>query len=136
MLYDLLNSGYGNDKNYNCSEKILYGSNEVYNLGLDNNSLKVSYCFGGGMAIESICGAITGSLMVLGILLKNNVHKEEMKKIVRNFMAEYEKEMGDVSCGPLKEKYYNENTNCKDVIVMAAKLLDNTIKNLKKQHII
>lgn len=133
-MYDLLNSGYGNDKNYNCCEKILYGSNEVYNLGLDSNSLNVSYCFGGGMAIESICGAITGSLMVLGILLKNKVQKDEMKKIVKNFMSDYEKEMEDVSCGPLKQKYYNEDTHCKDVIVTAAKILDKTIINLKTQY--
>ena len=57
MLYDLIMNDFGKEEDYNCAEKILYGANKVYNLGLSKEALKLSAAFGGGMGIESTCGA-------------------------------------------------------------------------------
>jgi len=48
-LYEYLSSGFGKAEDLNCAEKILYGANEIYDLGIDKNDLKMAAGFGGGM---------------------------------------------------------------------------------------
>ena len=52
MLHELLKNGFGKDRDFNCAEKMLYGANEAYRLGLSPEALKLAAGFGGGMAIE------------------------------------------------------------------------------------
>src|SRR5665647_1462580 len=81
MLRTLILQGYGEKEDLNCAEKILYGANQVYHLGLDQQALKMVAGFGGGMAIESVCGALTASIMVLGYLfIKKNAHESSRIK--------------------------------------------------------
>ena len=68
MLKELIQDGYGIKDDLNCAEAILYGANQVYHLNLNPDSLKLAAAFGGGMAIESVCGVLIASLMVLGKL--------------------------------------------------------------------
>lgn len=56
----------GSCGNYNCAQAVLVPTWEA--LGLDHDTgKKLSQNFGAGMKLGSICGAITGGLMVLGI---------------------------------------------------------------------
>jgi C_GCAxxG_C_C family probable redox protein len=49
-----------------CSQAILSVYGEL--LGLDRNTaLRIASGFGGGMRLGSICGAVTGAIMVLGL---------------------------------------------------------------------
>lgn len=61
MLLDLLKSGFGKASQYteeeklrfggvnlNCCERILYGANQAYGLGLSDQALRVAAPFGGG----------------------------------------------------------------------------------------
>lgn len=130
MLYDLIMNGYGIEEDFNCAEKLLYGANQVYNLGLDDNALKVSAGFGGGMAIDSVCGALTASVMVLGLLfVKNNAHEStRIKTLTQELFATYRKEMQDIHCGPLKASYRTPEIQCKNVIAKAAQILDHIIE--------
>ena len=68
MLAELIESGFGNSEDFNCAEKILYGANQAYQLGLNKDALKLSAGFGGGMGIGDTCGALTASVMVLSLL--------------------------------------------------------------------
>ncbi|NMA95218.1 MAG: hypothetical protein GX974_04175 [Clostridiales bacterium] len=128
-LYKLLESGYGDIEDLNCAEKILYGANKVYNLGLDKNALKLSAGFGGGMGIESVCGALTASIMVLSYLFVENVAHEStrIKNLSRELFDRYEKKMGYIDCTPLKYDYRTEIEGCHWVILEAAKILDEII---------
>jgi C_GCAxxG_C_C family probable redox protein len=130
MLYELLKDGYGKDQDFNCAEKILYGANEVYQLGLNKEALKMAAGFGGGMAIEDVCGALTASLMVLGrLFVKNNAHEStRVKDLTKELLASYRKEMGEIDCAPLKVKYRTEEIQCRDVILKAAEILDLIVK--------
>lgn len=134
MLYELLKDGYGNAQDYNCAEKILYGANEVYQLGLDKEALKMAAGFGGGMAIEDICGALTASIMVLGkLFVKNNAHEStKIKNFTKELLELYRKEMGEIDCAPLKAKYRTEEIKCRDVILKAAEILDGIVMREKK----
>ena len=130
MLSTLILQGYGNEEDLNCAEKILYGANQVYNLGLDKRALKMSAGFGGGMAIGSVCGALTAAVMVLGVLfVQNNAHESSrIKDLEKELFADYEKAMGNIHCEPLKAKYRTEELQCKNVIVKAAEVLDRIIE--------
>ncbi len=54
------------NQKYHCSQTIL--GSFAADLGLDlKTAFKISTCFGGGMRQGSVCGCITGSLLVLGM---------------------------------------------------------------------
>lgn len=126
MLYELLKNGYGKDQDFNCAEKILYGANEAYRLGLSNEALKMAAGFGGGMAVEDVCGALTASIMVLGrLFVKNNAHEStRIKDLTKELLESYRLKMGTIDCAPLKSKYRTEEIGCRDVILRAAEILD------------
>ena len=125
MLKELIQDGYGIKDDLNCAEAILYGANQVYHLNLNPDSLKLAAAFGGGMAIESICGV----LMVLGKLFVPDVaHKHpEIKELSKELFNTFEKEMGDILCKPLKDNYRTEEKKCRDVILKAAEILDKIV---------
>ncbi len=51
---------------YNCAQSVLVPFAEK--AGLDPEAaLKLSACFGSGMNMGSVCGAVTGGLMALGL---------------------------------------------------------------------
>lgn len=125
MLKDLILNGYGKEQKYNCAEKILCGANEAYNLGLDKEALKLAAGFGGGMGIESVCGALTASIMVLSKLFVENIaHESKIKEITSEFLNRYENEMKSIGCAQLKGMYRDELKGCEDIIIKAAEVLD------------
>lgn len=130
MLVDLIQQGFGEKEDLNCAEKILQGANLAYNLGLDKEALKLAAGFGGGMAIEDKCGALTASIMVLGrLIIKEKAHEStKIKELTQELFQEYRKEMGHIDCAPLKEMHRTEELKCRNVILKAAELLDRVIK--------
>lgn len=134
MLTDLIKNGYGEKEDLNCAEKILYGSNIAYNLGLDKEALKLVAGFGGGMAIEDKCGALTASVMVLSkLFIKERAHEsEKIKELTKKLFEEYKKEMGHIDCAPLKKMHRTEELKCKNIILKAAELLDRIVAEAKE----
>lgn len=122
---DFVKAGKKEELDLNCSETILYGSNDAYNLLLDDNDLTIAAGFGKGMAIESTCGALTGAIMVLSLLnVDSTAHKSKIYDIVEEFLKDYKTQMGHINCAPLKENYRTEKEGCRKVILKAAELLD------------
>jgi C_GCAxxG_C_C family probable redox protein len=130
VLAKLLQRGFAEGKDLNCAETILRGANEAYRLGLDREALKLAAGFGGGMAIESVCGALTGSIMVLSrLFVEDRAHQSPwLKELVQEFLVLYRQEMGSIQCDALKERYRTEEQKCREVIEKAASLLDKIIK--------
>ncbi len=126
MLKDLIESGFGEKEGYNCAERILYGANIAYNLGLPKEALKLSAGFGGGMGIQSICGALTASIMVLSHKYVNTVaHESDAYKIMnQKLFNEFLSEMNSIQCTYLKKTYKTEDKGCTDIIVKTAEILD------------
>lgn len=129
MLKELIQDGYGIKEDLNCAEAILYGANQVYHLDLNSDSLKMAAAFGEGMAIESVCGVLTASVMVLGKLFVPDVaHKHpEIKELCKELFDTFEKEIGDILCKPLKDNYRTEKRKCKDVILKGAEILNKIV---------
>jgi len=102
----------------------------VYQLDLNPQSLRIASGFGGGMAIESVCGALTASIMVLGILfVKDRAHESsKIKTLTQELFNTYQKEMGVIDCTSLKSRYRTDDLKCRHVIAKAAGVLDTIIK--------
>ncbi len=129
MLYEYFINGFLYKEDWNCAEHMLVGANHAYSLGLDDKALKLAAGFGGGMAIGSVCGALTGAIMVLGMLFVNErAHEsEKIKELTTELLDRYKQAMGDIDCTPLKEKYRNDEIKCRNVILEAAKILDDIV---------
>jgi len=129
MLKELIQEGYGIKEDLNCAETILYAANQVYHLNLNSDSLKLAAAFGGGMGIESVCGVLASSLMVLGrLFIKETAHKHpEIKELSKELFDTFQKEMGDILCKPLKDNYRTEEKKCREVILKGAEVLDKII---------
>jgi C_GCAxxG_C_C family probable redox protein len=130
MLIDKVKKYYAKEYDLNCAEVMMYASNEEYNLNLKSDTFKTMASFGGGMAIESVCGAITGSLAVIGILFtKERAHESERVKILcKEFFQRFEAELGTDNCAKLKAKYRNDEIRCSVIIDTAAEILDGIVK--------
>ncbi|HOG46940.1 MAG TPA: C-GCAxxG-C-C family protein [Anaerolineae bacterium] len=58
------------DHGYNCAESALYGVATALRLPLDDAVLKAATPFGGGIGRAGcVCGALSGSVMALGLAL-------------------------------------------------------------------
>ena len=100
MLIKKIEKYYSKEHDLNCAETILYAANEEYNLGLDKTALKIAAGFGGGMGIDSVCGALTGGIMVLSVLfIKDRAHESDrVKNLAKELFKRYKEKMGDIDC--------------------------------------
>ena len=126
MLRDLIQNGFGEEEDFNCAEKILYGANISYNLNLSPEALKLSAGFGEGMAIESVGGALTAGIMVLSHRYVEDVRhqSDKIKEINQRFFREFIAEMDSIKCTHLKAAHRKEDIGCFDIVLKAAEILD------------
>ncbi|SHI59032.1 C-GCAxxG-C-C family (seleno)protein [Lutispora thermophila] len=129
MLLDAVKKYYNKDYDLNCAEAILYAANETYKLNLDKNALKTMAAFGGGMAIEETCGALTGALAVLGILfVKDKAHESDrIKELAKEFFKRFQSKLSTDNCKKLKELYRNDEERCSYIVFNAAEILNEMI---------
>lgn len=113
----------------NCAETILYAANDEYNMNLNKDTLKSVAAFGGGMAIESVCGAITGALAVIGIMYtEQRAHESErIITLTSEFLDKFQIILKSINCKELKELYKTENLRCSIMVNEAAMILDEMI---------
>lgn len=130
MLLDDVKKYYDKSYDLNCAETILYAANETYGLNLDKKALKTMAAFGGGMAIEETCGALTGALAVLGILfVKDRAHESDrIKELTKDFFEKFRAELSTYNCKRLKELYRNDEERCSNIVFAAAKILNEIIE--------
>ncbi|MGC9322318.1 MAG: C-GCAxxG-C-C family (seleno)protein [Kosmotogaceae bacterium] len=131
MLEDAVGKQYSrSDVERNCAEAMIYGADDEYKLNLPEEVFYTMGAFGGGMRIKSICGAVTGSLAVIGILFNSEVYEkqERMKRITEEFLEEFEKKYGHLECSVLRDKYRDPIIGCETTVRMAAKVLEKLIE--------
>jgi len=129
MLMDKINKYYTKEYDLNCAEVMIYAANDEYNMNLKSETLKTMSSFGGGMGIESVCGAVTGSLAVIGILFtKERAHESErVKNLCKEFFQKFEAKLGTNNCTKLKAEYRKEDIGCRVMIETAAEILDEIV---------
>ena len=111
----------------------MYAANEEYNLNLSEQTLKVMAGFGGGMATGDVCGVVTGSIGVIGIMFTEvSGHKSPIvKEMTREFIERFKEKLGYIKCIDLKKEYINVK-RCTLMIEIGAEILEDII--LKEKH--
>ena len=129
---------------YNCAQAVIM----VYadKLGMDPKTCaKLSSSFGGGMGrMREVCGAVSGMLMVAGMLYGYEGPEEgEIKKAhyarVQYLAEEFRKEAGSIICrdilknppsdpnpSPRTEEYYKQRP-CVRMVCLAVRILERYI---------
>ena len=85
--------------------------------------------FGGGMGIESVCGVITGSLAVIGILFTiEKAHEgDRVKTLCQELFQKFEAKLSTNNCAVLKAKYKKADVGCRVMIETATEILDEIV---------
>jgi len=90
---------------YNCPQTMLLAFQDKLTLPIDE-LLKLSSAFGGGMSrMREDCGAVTGAMMVIGLLYGFNEpeakRKAELYEMGQEFMRTFEEKEGALLCRDL-----------------------------------
>jgi len=94
------------DLGFNCAQSVLSTFGVRYGLDVDQ-ALRVAGGFGGGMArLGETCGAVTGAMMVIGLLYgktrqKDDAAKEKTYRVVHQFVDQFTDRNGSIFCREL-----------------------------------
>ena len=132
-------------KGYNCAQSVMVAFCDVTGLEEDF-AAKMASSFGGGMGrMREVCGAVSGMLMVTGLLYGyetpgDDVSKKELYTIVQELSAKFREEVGSIVCreilknppsdpnpSPRTEEYYKKRP-CARMVYLAASILDRYIE--------
>lgn len=88
------------NQKYNCTQSVLMTFTDQGGMN-EETAARLAACFGGGLARRGeVCGAVTGALMVLGILLAKPTPegKEGNYQLAQEFMHYFENRHGTLLC--------------------------------------
>ena len=134
------------EQGYNCSQAIVCAFSPLTGLDEKTSALLAS-SFGGGMGrMREVCGAVSGSFMVLGLLKgysdpKASSEKKEHYERIREFADRFKRENGSIICRELLEgvqvtpggnpeertQNYYKKRPCSELVYQAALILEDMI---------
>ena len=119
------------DNNYNCAESVILAANEIYDLNIPIEAVRLLSGFGAGMSCGKTCGAIAGALAVISnITVKDRAHTTDgFKETASGLVLELEKVLGGTDCKDLMPKYRKPDVRCIDAVEIALEVLDRYIKD-------
>ena len=129
---------------YNCAQAVAAAFGDL--TGLDEKTAaKMASCFGGGMGrMREVCGAVSGMLMVAGVLYgyddpKATKEKRELYAQVQAMAGQFREELGSIVCRdllknppsdpnptPRTEQFYKDRP-CARMVATAARIMDEFI---------
>ena len=132
-------------KGYNCAQSVMVAFCDVTGLEEDF-AARMASSFGGGMGrMREVCGAVSGMLMVAGLLYGyetpgDDISKKELYTIVQELSRQFREEVGSIVCreilknppsdptpSPRTEEYYKKRP-CARMVCLAATVLDRYIE--------
>ncbi|MBW6410497.1 C-GCAxxG-C-C family (seleno)protein [Clostridium weizhouense] len=134
MLKEMARKYWNEKYDLNCAECLIYAANEEYNLKLSDETLKTMSAFGGGMGIGDVCGVISGSIAVIGIMFTEiSGHKSPIvRELTREFINVFKEKLGSNNCIELRKEYRRSDDGCIVMVETAADVLENVIsKNMR-----
>ena len=130
---------------YNCAQAVAAAFGDL--TGLDEKTAaKMASCFGGGMGrMREVCGAVSGMLLVAGVLYgyndpKATTEKRELYAQVQAMAGQFRQELGSIVCRdllknppsdpnptPRTEQFYKDRP-CARMVATAARIMDEFIE--------
>jgi C_GCAxxG_C_C family probable redox protein len=136
--------------NFNCTQGVF--TTYAIEHGIDEKfALRIATNFGGGARKGEMCGAVSGALMVLGLLYGHSESSDTETKakayaMTEDYMNRFIRENGSVVCRELlgydlskpdeREKIMEKNlfrTRCPEMIRSAVRILDEVLAGCEKQ---
>ena len=130
---------------YNCAQSVMVAFCDVTGLQEDF-AARMASSFGGGMGrMREVCGAVSGMLMVLGLLYGydtpgDDVSKKAQYTVVQALSAKFREQVGSIVCreilknppsdpnpSPRTAEYYAKRP-CARMVLLAGNILDEYIK--------
>ena len=131
---------------YNCAQAVAVAFSDL--TGLDKDlSARLASPFGGGMGrMREVCGAVSGMLLVAGLLYgyddpKATTEKRELYAQVQAMAGQFREELGSIVCRdllknppsdpnptPRTEQFYKDRP-CARMVATAARILDEFIES-------
>ncbi len=108
------------ERHYNCAQSVLMAFCDDTAVDAETAAALAAH-FGGGMRVGSVCGAISGALMALGLL---NADKEKAMQ----FIADFEMTNGNLNCAALLEKVSDDLPQkklCDRLIIYSVNCVEN-----------
>ena len=131
-------------KGYNCAQSVAVAFCDVTGLS-EEFSAKMASSFGGGMGrMREVCGAVSGMLMVAGLLYGYDTPGDDVSKkahyhLVQDLAGQFREAAGSIICReilknppsdpnptPRTEEYYRQRP-CARLVILAAQILDGYI---------
>ena len=130
---------------YNCAQAVAAAFGDL--TGLDEKTAaRMASCFGGGMGrMREVCGAVSGMLLVAGVLYgyddpKATKEKRELYAQVQAMAGQFREELGSIVCRdllknppsdpnptPRTEQFYKDRP-CARMVATAARIMDEFIQ--------
>lgn len=119
---------------YNCAQSVVLAYEDI--LGVDKDTLlKISAPFGGGIGrLREVCGAVSGGVMVIGMLTGLDTlvpdEKSKLYAIERDFAERFKNRAGSYICREIIEKHPHGDTHnsqkpaCKNLVGLAVEILE------------
>jgi len=125
MLKDLTKK-YFIDQNCNCAHAVFYAVADDFNIELTEQTKKVVAPFGGGMGAGCTCGALTGAVAAIGLVIDS---KETYYKDIRvDLLKQFKERFQTFECVELTPKYKKDVFNtkkCYEIVEGTLEILDN-----------
>ncbi|MCK5389628.1 MAG: C_GCAxxG_C_C family protein [Candidatus Thorarchaeota archaeon] len=98
-----------NGRSFNCAESVMIRVNRESPLpGFNSSCMRITSVFGGGIAgYGEVCGAISGAVVSLGLMLGTNgdetvddfkLKRTQARSVVKEFLQEFAECWGSVQC--------------------------------------
>jgi C_GCAxxG_C_C family probable redox protein len=114
----------------NCAESVVHTFNELLGTPIQADAVKMASGFGGGLGHAGcICGALTGSVMVLGMLKGRTDSTQDrlpVYELAREFHDRFQTQFGATCCRSLNQYEFDSPEhlrNCLKLTGGTAKLL-------------
>ena len=129
----------------NCAQAIVVAFCDITGME-ESYAARLSSSFGGGMGrLREVCGAVSGMLMVAGLLYgydengENDCNKKAYYQLVQSLAGQFREEVGNIVCRdilknpptdpaptPRTAEYYAQRP-CVRMVMTAARILDDYI---------
>ena len=122
------------EKDCNCAEAVLLWANERYGLRVAPEDVALVSGFGGGLGCGENCGALLGAMAALSkVLVQDRAHTTPgFREACAELVDRFRRDLGNIECVDLKEKYRQPDVRCLYVVERAAAVLDEYMKTLEE----
>jgi len=117
------------EMDYNCAQAALCALEDLTGLSRDT-AVAITDGFGGGIRCGEVCGAVTGAVMAIGIMCREegdkNPRNAKVSALTKKLTEKFIEENGCLACRDLKAS--PKHTDCNKYIIDAVKIVEELIK--------